>query len=84
MKKRILLAAAIVGLWTIGNPPAAEAMATCKYVPSLCPDPSEQGQTTGGSDAVSVPEPGVLVLLGTGVLAAGAAAIRRRRSSRRR
>jgi hypothetical protein len=74
--------------------PVAEAGSTCKMVPSWCPADTHQdsnkgqdfypGGKSGGSvtKSTSVPEPGALALLFSGVTAVGGIALRRKRAKK--
>ena len=74
--------------------PVAEAGSTCKMVPSWCPADTHQefgkGQEfnhNGSPDTpvtktTSVPEPGALALLFSGVTAVGGIALRRKRAKK--
>jgi hypothetical protein len=74
--------------------PVAEAGSTCKLVPSWCPADTHQefgkGQefdhngnpNTPVTKSTSVPEPGALALLFSGVTAVGGIALRRKRAKK--
>jgi PEP-CTERM motif len=74
--------------------PVAEAGSTCKMVPSWCPADTHQdsnkgqdfhpGDNSGGNvtKSTSVPEPGALALLFSGVTAVGGIALRRKRAKK--
>jgi hypothetical protein len=66
--------------------PVAEAGSTCKMVPSWCPADSHQDFNKGSPVTVnkptSVPEPGALALLVSGVSAVGGIALRRKRTKK--
>ena len=59
----------------------AVAGETCKIVPSWCPADRDTGHGEQAR-ATSVPEPATLMLLGAGVSAVGAAALRRRKNKK--
>ncbi len=65
--------------------PVAEAGVTCKVIPSWCPADGSHGGQQGGNNVVasnkstSVPEPGALALLVSGVSAVGGIALRRKK-----
>jgi hypothetical protein len=63
--------------------PSAEAGSTCKWVPQWCP--ADAGNNNKGTkSATPVPEPAAFLLLGAGVTAIGAAALRRRKNNKDR
>jgi hypothetical protein len=68
--------------------PVAEAGVTCKMVPSWCPADTHQNFNNNGGPNVpvtkstSVPEPGALALLFSGVTAVGGIALRRKRAKK--
>jgi hypothetical protein len=68
--------------------PVAEAGVTCKMVPSWCPaDTHQDFKNDGGPNvpvtkSTSVPEPGALALLFSGVTAVGGIALRRKRAKK--
>jgi hypothetical protein len=74
--------------------PVAEAGSTCKLVPSWCPADTHQefskgqefdhngGPNTPVTKSTSVPEPGALALLFSGVTAVGGIALRRKRAKK--
>jgi hypothetical protein len=65
----------MTGLMAIGLQ-TAEAGSTCKILPRLCPAETNVHRE---DKATAVPEPATLILLGAGVSAVGAAALRRRK-----
>lgn len=72
-------ALSVTGLMLIGLQ-GAEAGVTCKIVPGWCPaHDNNSNVNTAGGKPTSVPEPATLMLLGAGVSAVGAAALRRRK-----
>jgi hypothetical protein len=82
MRKISVALVAVATLVGFGMP-VAEAGVTCKMVPSWCPADSHQDFNKGNPVTVnrptSVPEPGALALLVSGVGAVGGIALRRRK-----
>lgn len=81
---------ALIGVAAImaSGAPIADAAVTCKLIHSWCPAPEKrigkEGRPYGRGDrddppATAVPEPAMLMLLGSGVAAVAAAAVRRRK-----
>ncbi len=95
MRKISVTLVAVATLVAFGvGVPVAEAGVTCKVVPSWCPADSHPdsvkgqefnrgGDPNGGvTKSTSVPEPGALALLFSGVTAVGGIALRRKRAKK--
>jgi hypothetical protein len=72
---------ALIGISALmaGNMQVANAWALCTQIHDMCPGPVDGDQGRDGQPT-SVPEPATLMLLGAGVTAVGAAALRRRKN----